>query len=101
MTDPLTGRLLMLDDPDGEYWSLSLFAARLTKHAYLMTALNPQDGTLNKTGGYVLDLRLICLMPHEEHARGKVFADFAAVRAFLDWVDEPPAEKVVKLVTKT
>jgi hypothetical protein len=71
----MIGRYLMLDMPD-DYWTLSRFEHRLTKHLYLVQALNPSTGEPNMCGSYV----------------------YASVTAFLAWVDEPEPEKVVQLV---
>lgn len=49
-TDSLLGRLLVLDDPDGERWTLSRFAARITEQTYLMDCLNPNNGETNPLG---------------------------------------------------
>ncbi len=100
MTDPLLGRILKLECPDGASWTLSRFNSKLSKYVYLMTALHPQTGEPNKTGCFILDLRLIRLQPNEDFARGQIFEDLEALRAYLDWMEEPPAEKVIKLVTK-
>jgi hypothetical protein len=91
-------RLAMIDSPDEESYSLVRFRERLSRHLYLVECLNPSTGEPNKLGSYLLDLRVLSLCPGAEHARAKVFDDWAAVRAFLDWVEEPPAERVVKLV---
>lgn len=90
--------LAMIDDPDEGHWTLVRFRERVTKTMYLVECLNPQTGEPNKIGSYLVDLHLLMLQPGEDYARAKIFPDFAAVRTFLDWVDEPPAEKVVKLV---
>lgn len=94
----MLNKLAMIDAPDGEFWTLVRFKERVTESMYLVECLNPQDGEPNKMGSYFLDVHLLMLQQGEEHARAKVFKDFAAVLAFLDWVEEPPAEKVVKLV---
>ncbi len=94
----LINRLAMIDSPDGEYFTLVRFRERITKTMYLVECLNPQTGEPNKVGSYLLNVYLLMLQPGEEHTRAKIFDDWAAVRAYLDWVDEPPAEKVVKLV---
>lgn len=100
MNDPLLGRYLMLDSPDGKHWTLARFDARLTRHLYLMRSLMPDTGEPNEMGSYVANLRLFELMPGEDTARGTIFEDLAAVRRFIDWVEEPPKERVVKLVPK-
>jgi hypothetical protein len=93
----MIGLYLMLDMPD-DYWQLARFERRQTRHLYLVRALNPSTGEPNKFGCYVVDLRLLMLKPGDEGAPAKIFDDYAGVRAFLNWVDEPEREKVVKLV---
>lgn len=87
----------MLDDPSGDSWTLSRFAARITEQVYLMDSLNPSTGEPNPMGSYLLHLGLLVLEPDDEAPRGRVFTDYAAARAFVDWLDEP-SERVVKLV---
>ncbi len=89
--------LAMIDDPDGEYWSLVRFREQITETMFLVECLNTKTGE-NPTGSYVLDLHVLMLQPGDDNPRARIFDDFDAVRAFLDWVEEPAAEKVVKLV---
>lgn len=77
--DNLVGRYLILDSLDGEYWTLSRFCQRLTRHLYLMTALSPQTGEPNKTGDYVIDIRSTAIVSKSGE----------------------PSEKIVKLVMKS
>jgi len=97
----LLGKHIIHDQPDGEYFTLARFRERITKYLYLVEALNPQNGEPNHLGCYLVDLRLLMLHPGEDHAGAKIFDDYAAVKAFLAWADEPPADKVVKLVRPT
>lgn len=90
----------MIESPDGEFYTLVRFREKVTKTMYLVECLSPQDGEPNKCGCYFLDLYQMALHPEDERARVKIFDDFAAVRAFNDWIDGPPKGKVVKLVKK-
>jgi hypothetical protein len=44
MTDPLLGKMLMLDSRDGEYHTVSRFKARLDRCVYLMAQVQPANG---------------------------------------------------------
>jgi hypothetical protein len=94
----MINRLAMIEAPDNESWSLVRFSKHITKTLYLVEMLSPKNGEPLGFGSYFLDLRAVMLFPGEGEARAKIFDDWTAVRAYLDSIDEPAPDKVVKLV---
>ena len=96
----MINRLVMVDAPDGESYSLVRLTERVprTRTLYVAECLDPKTGGPLGFGSYLVDLRLLMLRHGEGEARGRIFDDFAAVQAFVNWTDGPPREKVVRLV---
>lgn len=98
----LLGRVLLLDTPTGDAYTVSRFAERLTDTLYLMQILNPNTGRpFAKDGQYVLDVLDLVMNARRDdpgwpHAR--IFADWPKCQRFAEQMNGKRTESVVQLV---
>ncbi len=96
----LIGFYLMWEPPDRSFWTLGVFRAQLSEWVFLVEPMRPADGEPTRSGQYIVNLHDITAEDAEEAAnsRAQIFADWAAVQRYVAMMDEPAAEKVVRLV---
>jgi hypothetical protein len=97
MTD-LTGRFVVLDSSEGDYYTVSQFLERLGEHLYLMQSYSPHALTLLRDGLFIFDLTAFALDPDDvSWPRARIFMDRKELLAFTNEIHSSPKE-VVKLV---
>jgi len=95
--DPLLGKLLVLDSPDGDSYTTSRFIEKINKWLYRMEPCSPRTGESLSFGDFIIDLRLVALDPSEESIPpARIFDSWEKLKSEMDEPVQPAS--VVKLV---